>query len=153
GILDEIRIWDGKTFEAESGNINRIVDHNDPALVGYYKMDTGSGDVLIDSSNKSNDGELFDIEWVSGVIDMIPRHRTLLKSKSNVYTYTGEGYKETEDYQNDGMLDLTPLLNLTDTHQIFMNYDYKDSDGHIYRKNINKKLLNSIKSSKFIFNL
>ncbi len=37
-----------------------------PGLLGHWKFDEGQGDVVSDSSDQANDGELRDAQWVSG---------------------------------------------------------------------------------------
>ncbi len=42
----------------------------DPSLVGYWKLDDGSGMIAVDSSPNGNDGTLEgDPQWVEGWID------------------------------------------------------------------------------------
>ena len=38
----------------------------DAGLLGYWKFDEGQGDVATDSSDRGNDGEIWDAEWVRG---------------------------------------------------------------------------------------
>ncbi len=37
-----------------------------PGLLGHWKFDEGQGDVVIDSSEHANDGEIVDAQWVNG---------------------------------------------------------------------------------------
>jgi hypothetical protein len=37
-----------------------------PGLLGHWKFDEGQGDVVSDSSDHANDGELLDAQWVKG---------------------------------------------------------------------------------------
>ncbi len=37
-----------------------------PGLLGHWKFDEGQGDVAVDSSGHSNDGELFGVQWAQG---------------------------------------------------------------------------------------
>ncbi|HQX49958.1 MAG TPA: hypothetical protein PLR25_08625 [Planctomycetaceae bacterium] len=39
---------------------------DEPGLLGHWKFDEGQGDVVSDSSDQANDGELLDAQWVNG---------------------------------------------------------------------------------------
>jgi hypothetical protein len=77
----------------------------------------------------------------------------LLKSNSELFKYTNNRFIQTDDYLNDGMVDLSPLLSLDNLIKYNMNYNTDDNGGKIFKKEINKDLLKSIKQGKFSFNL
>ena len=59
GALDEVRVWNVVRTPAEiMGSYQLELSGNEPGLVGYYKFDETSGDVIIDSSSRGNDGFL-----------------------------------------------------------------------------------------------
>lgn len=59
GALDEIRIWNVVRTPAEIMASYQVeLSGNEPGLVGYYKFDETSGDVILDSSSRGNDGFL-----------------------------------------------------------------------------------------------
>ncbi|HEX2465182.1 MAG TPA: LamG domain-containing protein [Thermoanaerobaculia bacterium] len=59
GVVDEVRVWN---VVRSAGQILNSYQHslagNEPGLVGYYRFDEGSGQVVVDSSNAGNDGFL-----------------------------------------------------------------------------------------------
>ncbi len=58
GKLDEVRIWDIARSDSQiSQNFNQHIATNSPGLVGYWTFD-GSGQIVIDSSERNNHGFL-----------------------------------------------------------------------------------------------
>lgn len=59
GIMDEIRIWNvARTQNEIQANMYRTLIGNEPGLVGYWRLDEGSGQVVVDYSNNGNHGQL-----------------------------------------------------------------------------------------------
>jgi hypothetical protein len=59
GAMDEVRIWNVVRTPAEIlANYNVQLAAPQVGLVGYYKFDEPSGDVILDSSGRGNDGVL-----------------------------------------------------------------------------------------------
>jgi hypothetical protein len=74
GILDEACLWGVPRSAAQvAGDYDGLFSENDPRIVGYWKLDEGSGQQLIDSSSLGNHGwrgldwqvELSDPQWSS----------------------------------------------------------------------------------------
>jgi len=73
GEIDEIRIWDiTRTAQEIQDTTNRPLIGNEPGLVGYWKMDEGDGQQVVDSSSggivgvlgTTQNAESSDPEWV-----------------------------------------------------------------------------------------
>jgi hypothetical protein len=60
GQLDEVRIWNVvRTGTQITNNFNRLIDPNEPGLVGYWNFDEAGPDQnVLDSSASANDGTL-----------------------------------------------------------------------------------------------
>ena len=58
-LLDEARVWTGaRTGGQIRTNMNRILSGSESGLVGYWKLDEGSGQVIGDSTPNGNNGQL-----------------------------------------------------------------------------------------------
>ncbi|MCP4583726.1 MAG: T9SS type A sorting domain-containing protein [candidate division Zixibacteria bacterium] len=67
GVIDEVRLWNIVRSETEiRAGMNNYINGNAVGLVGNWRIDEGNGDVIGDSSDNDNDGDLFDITWVEG---------------------------------------------------------------------------------------
>ena len=59
GAIDEVRIWAlARTTSELNNTMRRRLGGNEPWLVGYWRFDDGSGDVLHDASRNANHGRL-----------------------------------------------------------------------------------------------
>jgi hypothetical protein len=59
GLIDEVRVWNTARTQAQiQANMNRTLTGNEPGLVGYWRLDDGSGQAILDSSLRGNDGRL-----------------------------------------------------------------------------------------------
>lgn len=59
GLIDEIRIWNIARSQAQiQADMNRMLNGDEPGLVGYWRLDEGSGQAVLDSSPNQNDGRL-----------------------------------------------------------------------------------------------
>jgi putative intracellular protease/amidase len=68
GRIDEVRLWNVvRTAEEIGETMNSYVSETEPGLVGYWKMDEGSGQSFIDHSGHGHDGTLTDGSWRSGI--------------------------------------------------------------------------------------
>jgi hypothetical protein len=57
GLIDEVRVWNVVRTEAQiQDGMNRILRGDEPGLVGYWRLDEGSGQALLDASLRGNDG-------------------------------------------------------------------------------------------------
>ena len=77
GQIDEFRLWsDVRTNNEIRANMHRVLKGDEADLVGYYKLDTGSGTTAVDSGSGGNDGTLTGgATWVtSGAFAGPPRH-------------------------------------------------------------------------------
>jgi len=77
----------------------------------------------------------------------------LLDLNNDLYTYRNNRFIQTSDYQIDGMIDLSPILTPDNLIKYDMNYNTDDNGGKIFKKEIDKNLLKSIKKGEFSFNL
>lgn len=77
GAIDELRIWSVARTQAQiAADMSKTYVGGRPGLVGYWKMDAGSGQLVADSSGLGNNGQLGndslpagdsgDPAWVSG---------------------------------------------------------------------------------------
>jgi hypothetical protein len=59
GLLDEVRVWNVARTQAQiRADMNRTLAGNEPGLVGYWRLDEGSGQAILDASPHHNDGRL-----------------------------------------------------------------------------------------------
>ena len=59
GVIDEVRIWNVARTEAKiQADMNRSLRGDEPGLVGYWRLDEGTGQAILDSSSHGNDGRL-----------------------------------------------------------------------------------------------
>jgi len=64
GELAHVRIWNTARSASEiSHYYKRLVDSNDSGLVGYWKLDEGTGTSVADSSSNSNNGTISGATW------------------------------------------------------------------------------------------
>jgi hypothetical protein len=77
----------------------------------------------------------------------------LLKSNGTLYKYIDNQFIQTNDYLNDSVSDLSSLLIPDNLIKYGMDYIADDNGGKIFKKEIDKNLLKSIKQGKFSFNL
>ena len=70
GELAQVRVWNtARTAVDISHYSNRLVDSSHSGLVGYWKLDEGSGTSVADSSSASNSGTITGAEWSVGQFD------------------------------------------------------------------------------------
>ncbi|GAB4568360.1 MAG: hypothetical protein Kow0047_21170 [Anaerolineae bacterium] len=59
GLIDEVRIWNIARTQAEiQADMNRILNGDEPGLVGYWRFEEGRGQTVTDHSSRHNDGRL-----------------------------------------------------------------------------------------------
>ncbi len=59
GDLDEVRIWNVARSDSQiAASMNQRLTGNEAGLVGYWRLDDGSGTTATDSSSSGNDGQL-----------------------------------------------------------------------------------------------
>ena len=59
GVIDEVRVWNLARSESEIAEaMGRYVEPTEPGLVGYWRLDEGSGDVTYDATAYGNHGRL-----------------------------------------------------------------------------------------------
>jgi len=67
GIIDEVRVWETtRTVEEIPEDMNNYLNGNEFGLVGYWKMDEGSGEKISDGTTYRNDGTVVDAQWRAG---------------------------------------------------------------------------------------
>ena len=68
GIIDEARLWSAvRNREEICANMRSDVVGTEPNLIGYWKMDEGSGESIQDYSTHGNDGVVDDVTWRHGI--------------------------------------------------------------------------------------
>lgn len=66
GLLKDVRIWNIIRTEDEiRANHQKQLAGTEAGLVGYWRMEEGTGTTLADSSPNSNTGTIFEEDWVS----------------------------------------------------------------------------------------
>jgi len=64
GHLDEVRVWNtGRSSADILANYNIIIDPSTPHLVGYWRMDEGSGPIAYDATASGFDATLHGCTW------------------------------------------------------------------------------------------
>ena len=59
GLIDEVRVWNVARSEVEiQSAMSTPLSGNEPGLVGYWKLDEGSGQIAYDSIANGNNGQL-----------------------------------------------------------------------------------------------
>ncbi|KQC12883.1 MAG: hypothetical protein APR63_10020 [Desulfuromonas sp. SDB] len=67
GIIDEVRLWNiVRSSQEVYANMGGYLSGNEAGLVGYWKMNEGWGDSLIDNSVNTYNFSVEDINWVQG---------------------------------------------------------------------------------------
>ncbi|MGQ0595195.1 MAG: hypothetical protein ACT4QB_21930 [Gammaproteobacteria bacterium] len=60
----ELRLWQSPKDQKDlADNRYRPLDGSEPGLIGYWKLDEGSGTLMVDSSDRGNDGKIQGGEW------------------------------------------------------------------------------------------
>ena len=59
GLIDEVRIWNvARTQDEIQAAMSHHLEGTEEGLVGYWRMDEGSGQMLVDYSYNGNHGQL-----------------------------------------------------------------------------------------------
>ena len=70
GELAHVRVWDVARSASEiSHYYNRTIDSDDSGLVGYWKLNEGTGTSVSDSSSNSNSGTISGASWSNNGFD------------------------------------------------------------------------------------
>ncbi|MCP4710877.1 MAG: hypothetical protein GY869_19825 [Planctomycetes bacterium] len=94
GVIDEIRIWNVARDGADIlTHMNHYLSGNQPGLVGYWKLNEGSGSEFLDSSGNNNLGLILDAIWDFG----IPLEPTAIE---NVAITTPPVFELSQNYPN-----------------------------------------------------
>ena len=73
GLIDEVRIWHRLLTPAEIQEyMNKSLTGQEEGLAAYYRMDSGSGDVMVDSSPNGHHGTIYGATWIPGAVDLTP---------------------------------------------------------------------------------
>ena len=86
GIMDEIRIWNVVKSQAElQSEMHGEIPGNDPALVGYWRFNEGSGNKAFDQSNNGNHGTLMEgAKWVVSMNSFAPSWITVNPDQGSI---------------------------------------------------------------------
>jgi len=80
--IDELRVWDiARTGDEIAAAMHSSLNGDEEGLVGYWRLDEGSGDIASDSSPYGNDGQLGTLNGPDGsdptwVVSTVPFYRT-----------------------------------------------------------------------------
>lgn len=70
GELAHVRVWnDARSAEEIAHYYNRTIDNTASNLVGYWKLDEGTGSTVADSSSNSNSGTITGSQWSNDGFD------------------------------------------------------------------------------------
>ena len=65
GYMSEVRIWGTARSQSDiQADMNRQLTGNEPGLVGYWKLDEGSGNTVYDSTRNNSNGSISGAQWV-----------------------------------------------------------------------------------------
>lgn len=125
GAIDDVRIWNvARTANEITNSYNTPLSGTENGLVGYYKLDEGTGNIATDSSPFANNGTIHNIEpadWISSVPNG-------MSSTSNQVTLTIEdeaGNSSTATANITVVDNIDPTLTITNgdvTHEAFTTY-------------------------------
>jgi len=83
GLIDEVRLWNiARTQDDIQQSMHRTLSGNEPGLVGYWRLNEGSGQAVLDGTSHHNDGRLgalpgSDDQDPLWVLSDVPVHRLL----------------------------------------------------------------------------
>lgn len=59
GLIDEVRVWNtARTQNQIQTNMNRALSGQEKGLIGYWQLDDGTGQIVVDSTPNHNNGRL-----------------------------------------------------------------------------------------------
>jgi len=65
GYMDEVRIWNVARSATEiQADMNRELEGNEPGLVGYWRLNEGTGTTIYDSTSNRSNGTINGAQWV-----------------------------------------------------------------------------------------
>lgn len=72
GIIDEVSVWKDVALTQDEIRLymNKVLKGNEQGLVGYWRLNEGSGNVINDSSIYKNNAVLYGSQWVGGLVDL-----------------------------------------------------------------------------------
>src|SRR5690606_8547894 len=69
--MDELRIWDhARTQTQIQDYMYKTLTGTETGLELYYRFDTGSGGIVVDSSPNGYNGTIYGPTWVPGLVDL-----------------------------------------------------------------------------------
>ncbi len=124
GIMVDVRMWNIARSQSElQGNMNKFLEGNEDGLIGYWRMDEGSGQTVFDLSNSGYDLQLGstsntdinDPEWITTfwpfIIPLSANFSADITSGNAPLTVnftdlsTGNATSWEWDFDNDGTID------------------------------------------------
>jgi len=68
GVIDEIRLWNSVLSPAEIQLVmNQFLQGDEPGLVGYWQLNEGCGEKIVDLTANQLEGQLEDVCWYQGI--------------------------------------------------------------------------------------
>jgi len=74
GIIDEVRIWSVARTQADiQANMYRELTGNETGLVGYWKLNEGSGTIVYDATANKSNGTIYGATWTTDTNRRVPQ--------------------------------------------------------------------------------
>ncbi|MBC2580009.1 LamG domain-containing protein [Clostridium sp. DJ247] len=116
GYVDEVRIWNIARTQSEiQANYNKRIFGNPTGLIGYWKLDEGTGTTTVNSIN-SNNATINNCTWITGCPYIIypkyliqDRNSILYKFDGTNIVTIGDNTLSDSNFLNNGISDLTVI--------------------------------------------
>lgn len=139
GAIDEVRIWNVVRDAADiQTHKNHNLRGNEPGLVGYWRMDEGSGEIISDGTGNQNSGMIDQAAWIQGVN---LEASTQIQDKSGLSTNQPSSFSLNQNYPNPFNSTTTIKFSLTQPNHLKLNiFDINGklvksiSDGQTWQK-------------------
>lgn len=91
-IITEVRFWNiARTVEEVKNNMNKPLNGNENGLIGYWRLNEGSGNTVYDLSINANNGTIYNADWVESDVP-IYNNKYLIKQNNLYYTINNPYY-------------------------------------------------------------
>ena len=90
GQMDDLRIWDDTCSQTEIQANMYELNGDEDGLVGYWKLDEGTGTIAEDSTSNNNDGTIYGADWTWQGWDLTVGDYEQLDSNVGDSLYSGD---------------------------------------------------------------